>query len=91
MSSDLFVDKIKESKEGQERQANYTIREESLVSQTLYSSILFLASAAIWAVLAFIYPDFRILNITLFVVFLILGLRRRKQYQFEKRYMDEDD
>ncbi|MFG6116389.1 hypothetical protein ACGTN9_14490 [Halobacillus sp. MO56] len=61
------------------------------MSQTLYSSVLFLVSSAIWAILAFIYPDFRVLNIILFIVFLVLGLRRRKQYQFEKQYMDEDD
>ncbi|SEB14976.1 hypothetical protein SAMN05421743_12071 [Thalassobacillus cyri] len=61
------------------------------MSQTLYSSVLFLVSSVIWAILAFIYPDFRILNIILFIVFLVLGLRRRKQYQFEKQYMDDDD
>ncbi|MBM7551223.1 hypothetical protein [Thalassobacillus pellis] len=59
------------------------------MSQTLISSVLFFVSAAIWAVLAFIYDDFRVLNIILFIVFLLLGLLRRKQYQQEKGWMDD--
>ncbi|WP_181349344.1 hypothetical protein [Thalassobacillus sp. CUG 92003] len=59
------------------------------MNQTLYSSILFLISAGIWAVLAFIYDDFRWLNIALFVIFLIMGLVRRKQFSQEKEWNED--
>ncbi|MBH0228610.1 hypothetical protein LCL89_07915 [Halobacillus yeomjeoni] len=59
------------------------------MNQTLMSSILFLVSAAIWAVLAFFYEDFRWLNVFLFIVFLVMGLAKRKRYQ-EGREKGED-
>ncbi|KHE67826.1 hypothetical protein [Halobacillus sp. BBL2006] len=59
------------------------------MSQTLISSILFLISAAIWAVLAIFYDDFRWLNIFLFISFLVMGLAKRKRFQEEKDYGED--
>ena len=51
------------------------------MNQTLLSSLLFLISAAIWAILAFFSDDYRWLNIVLFIIFLVMGLAQRKKYQ----------
>ncbi len=59
------------------------------VSQTLVSSILFLISAAIWALLAIFYDDFRWLNLFLFIAFLVMGLSKRRRYIQEKDYEED--
>ncbi|MBX0357309.1 hypothetical protein [Halobacillus sp. Nhm2S1] len=59
------------------------------MSQTLISSILFLFSAAIWALLAIFYDDFRWLNLFLFVAFLVMGLSKRRRYIQEKDYEED--
>lgn len=51
------------------------------MNQTLLSSLLFFASAVIWAILAIFYEDFRWLNVGLFVIFLLMGMSKRKKYQ----------
>lgn len=51
------------------------------MNQTLLSSLLFLISAAIWAILAFFSDEYRWLNIVLFIIFLVMGLAQRKKYQ----------
>ncbi|WP_158290476.1 hypothetical protein [Halobacillus salinus] len=51
------------------------------MNQTLLSSLFFFGSAVIWAILAFFYEDFRLLNIILFIVFLVMALAERKKYQ----------
>lgn len=60
-----------------------------IVSQTLISSILFLVSAAIWALLAIFYDDFRWLNLFLFIAFLVMGLSKRRRYTQEKDYEED--
>ncbi|WP_226576512.1 hypothetical protein [Halobacillus litoralis] len=59
------------------------------MSQTLLSSILFLVSAAIWAVLAVFYDDYRWLNLFLFVVFLLMGLSKRRRHLQERDYEED--
>ncbi|MGP4061842.1 hypothetical protein [Halobacillus litoralis] len=59
------------------------------MSQTLISSMLFLISAAIWALLAIFYDDFRWLNIFLFITFLVMGLSKRHRHNQEKDYEED--
>jgi hypothetical protein len=59
------------------------------MNQTLISSILFLVSASIWALLAIFYDDFRWLNLFLFVAFLVMGLSKRRRYIKEKDYEED--
>ncbi|ASF38599.1 MULTISPECIES: hypothetical protein [Halobacillus] len=59
------------------------------MSQSLLSSILFLISAAIWAVLAIFYDEFRWLNIGLFILFLVIGLSHRQRYLKERDYEED--
>ncbi|MGV2622883.1 hypothetical protein QRD89_04920 [Halobacillus sp. ACCC02827] len=59
------------------------------MNQSLISSVLFLISAFIWALLAIIYEEFRLLNFFLFITFLVIGLAKRRRYQ-ERRDYEED-
>ncbi|WP_232324805.1 hypothetical protein [Halobacillus mangrovi] len=60
-----------------------------MMTQMWITSILFLTSAAIWAVLAIIYEDFRLLNLFLFITFLLIGLTQRKKYKEKKDYGED--
>ncbi|CDQ21198.1 hypothetical protein SAMN05192559_10622 [Halobacillus karajensis] len=59
------------------------------MSQTFLSSTLFLISSGIWALLAILFHDFRLLNLFLFIVFLMMGLSKRHRLIYEKD--DEED
>ncbi|MCA0969780.1 hypothetical protein LCM20_04115 [Halobacillus litoralis] len=50
------------------------------MNQQLLSSLLFFTSSVIWAVLAYLYEDYRWLNIGLFILFLVMGIVKRKKY-----------
>lgn len=60
-----------------------------MMNQTLLSSVLFLISASIWAILAIFYDDYRWLNLFLFILFLVMGLAKRKSYM-EGKDVEED-
>lgn len=60
-----------------------------MMNQTLMSSVLFLISASIWAILAIFYDDYRWLNLFLFILFLVMGLAKRKSY-LEGKDVEED-
>ncbi|MFQ3543397.1 hypothetical protein Q7A53_04875 [Halobacillus rhizosphaerae] len=60
------------------------------MNQTLLSSILFFISAAIWAILAFVYFDLRWLNLLLFIIFLVLALTQYNRYYRDHELEDDD-
>ncbi len=60
------------------------------MNQTLLSSILFFISAAIWAILAFVYFDLRWLNLFLFIIFLVLALSQYNRYHRDRELEDDD-